>query len=310
MNPSDQDLQAEAAEWLVRLDAGTADEAAFTAWREGDPRRAAAFAQALAGWEMMERAASLEPASGVGERGFDRRRLLRAAGVAGPVLALGIGGVFLTGRDRAWAATEVGDRRRFDARPGVTVELNTDSRIEWSRRGDVCELWLEKGEAFLLIDDAQARGAVLHCGGRALIMTPGYYNARMSPAGTDIAVLEGAARTRNGGGIARAGQTLTLDRSNATIQPTSPGASEMIAGWRKGEVVFSGQTLGEAVAEYNRYLDRKLAIDDPALAGVRIGGRFETLRPEPFLGALESGFDIVAVPRDEKMVLRKKAPAG
>lgn len=40
----DEILEAAAA-WHVRLDLGTADEAAFEAWRDADPRHAAAFAR-------------------------------------------------------------------------------------------------------------------------------------------------------------------------------------------------------------------------------------------------------------------------
>lgn len=305
MTISDSDLQAEAAEWLVRLDAGTADEAAFAAWRAADPRRAVAFAQAQAAWEAVERTRVERRAPSAGL--FSRRALLRAAGVAGPIVAVGGGAVVLAGRSRAWAATEIGDRRRFEARPGVTIELNTDSRIGWGRGGEICELWLEKGEAAVLVDGVRAGGALLHCGGRALLLIPGEYNMRIRGDGGVLTVVEGAARPRGGGPVVASGQTASLRPGAVAVAETTPATSQTIAAWRKGEVVFSGQMLAEAVAEYNRYLDRKLVIEDPAVGRLRIGGRFETVRPRSFLKALESGFDIVATAQGDAVVLRKKS---
>lgn len=235
--------------------------------------------------------------------------LLRAAAAVGPVAIVGVGWFALGGQGRAHASTGVGDRRRFEARPGLTVELNTDSRISWSRHGDPAALWLERGEAAILVDPLRTNGAVLHCADRALVLSEGRYNIRDTRGGGALTVLEGAARLRDADRTVVAGQTVSLGREGARVAPTPIETTEAIAAWRRDEIVFSGQTLAVAVSEYNRYLDRKLVLEDPTLGARRIGGRFETVRPESFLTALNEGFGIHSVNQGDVIILKKNPTA-
>jgi ferric-dicitrate binding protein FerR (iron transport regulator) len=58
--------------------------------------------------------------------------------------------------------------------------------------------------------------------------------------------------------------------------------------WRDGDVWLTGQTLREAVAEFNRYNTRKLVILDEQTAAFRVGGRFYANNPRQFAQALET----------------------
>ncbi len=44
---------------------------------------------------------------------------------------------------------------------------------------------------------------------------------------------------------------------------TNASAQDIVA-WQSGEIVFDGMPLGRAVAEFNRYLDRKIIVGDPS----------------------------------------------
>ncbi len=44
--------------------------------------------------------------------------------------------------------------------------------------------------------------------------------------------------------------------------------------WRSGELTFSGESLGEAVREMNRYSRRQIEVEDPDLAAKPIVGIF------------------------------------
>ena len=303
-----------AAQWLVRLDAGTADPRAFEAWRS-DPRHAVAFAQAQAAWEQMaqpqaetfapdnhEAVALPAPA----DPWLSRRMLLRAASIAAPVLAVGGGAAILIGRRPAYAATAVGEQRRFTPHPGFTVELNTDSRIGWRQFGKRCELWLERGEAALTIEGDEGTSALLHCAGREMLLAPGNYNARSDGAAPELVVIEGRAALRGAATTARAGEAIRLEPGRARLIAASTEALEAAAAWRRGEIVFNGETLDAALADYNRYLERKLVPADAAVAAMRVGGRFETARPEAFLAALESALELEAVRREGDVLLRRK----
>ncbi|MEH6488459.1 hypothetical protein [Hyphomonas oceanitis] len=44
--------------------------------------------------------------------------------------------------------------------------------------------------------------------------------------------------------------------------------------WQTGILQFRDVTLGEAIAELNRYSETKLRVDDPALAAEHLSGAF------------------------------------
>ncbi|MNC99026.1 hypothetical protein D3C83_171720 [compost metagenome] len=50
-------------------------------------------------------------------------------------------------------------------------------------------------------------------------------------------------------------------------------------------VGLDGETLAEAAAEFNRYNDRQIVIDDPALGQERLVGYFRATDPESFARA-------------------------
>lgn len=234
-----------------------------------------------------------------------RRMLLRAASIAIPVLAVGGGALVLVGRSPAYAATAVGEQRSFSPVAGLAIELNTDSRIGWRQSGSRCELWLERGEAALLIEGA-ADSALLHCGARELLLTPGTYNARSGTDAAELVVIEGRAAVRGDTAVARSGEMIRFDADGIRRLAAPAGMIESASAWRRGEIVFNGETLAAALAEYNRYLDRKLVPADASVAALRVGGRFETSRPEAFLGAVESALGLEAVRREHDVLLRRK----
>jgi len=68
-------------------------------------------------------------------------------------------------------------------------------------------------------------------------------------------------------------------------------ASQQLS-WRHGALVFNQTTLAAAAQEFNRYNDRKLLVDDPAVAGTRIGGSFDATNVETFARLLHDGFGL------------------
>jgi transmembrane sensor len=62
--------------------------------------------------------------------------------------------------------------------------------------------------------------------------------------------------------------------------------------WRTGFIVLRDVTLSEAVAEFNRYSQQKLIIEDPAVAGIRITGKLRATNVDAFVRLLEDGFGI------------------
>lgn len=310
----DQDrdaLIAQASEWLARLDAGRAAPAEFEAWRDADPRRAAAFAEVAAAWSKLDVLRDAAPAPR--REPTATRRAWLGGGLA---LAAGFSGAAYLGRDqllRARTVTGVGERRTMALPDGSLVELNTDTEVLWRFGRERRRLWLRRGEIALTIAHDALRPFELFTPEGLASLAPGQFNARLKPAGLDLIVLAGRAAVRTAAGETRAAvesataprQALTVTAASVAVAAAPETEVQNVQAWRRGEIVFEGQRLAEAVEEYNRYLVRKMVIEDPKVGAMRLGGRFMTGNPESFLDALRTTFGLRIIEDGSSRILLK-----
>jgi transmembrane sensor len=110
-------------------------------------------------------------------------------------------------------------------------------------------------------------------------------------AGSADALLLGA------GSVARA-------RSGAVlVQKAAPAEIEQHLSWRSGLLTFRDTPLADAVAEFNRYNERKIVIEDPSIASLQLGGIFRSTNIDPFIELLEQGFPVRAKPEGNRILL-------
>ena len=311
--PSDQDrdaLIAEASLWLARLDAGRASEQDLDAWREADPRRAAAFAEVASAWTRLD---ALRDADDQSVPKPSRRTWLAGGGAA--LAASLVGGAWL-GRDvllRDRVLTGVGERRTLALPDGSSVELNTDTEVFWRFDRKRRRLWLSRGEAALMIVHDRLRPFELFTSQGLARLAAGQFNARLRPAGLDLIVLAGQAAVQTASGAAQvqvtgpadARQALEITAQHIDVVATPEAQVQAVQAWRRGEIVFEGQALSAAVEEYNRYLTRKLVIGDDKAGALRLGGRFLTGDPDSFLDALRTTFGVRIVEDGPSRILLK-----
>jgi len=312
------ELNDRAIEWLVALDCGTADEPAFNAWRDADPRHAAAFAQAAATWRRTAdpRLAVLldrPEAASIPEFEPDLaapRTVSRRAVAAGAVALLGVGGAgaFLAWPRRAFAATAVGERKTVRLPDGSQAMLNTDTSVSW-RFENGREFWIERGEAALLVREAEKPFRVYSDPIDARL-SGGRFNIRLEPDGGQLLVLAGRAAAAYRGTLAetiRSGSSLTVSDGAPRIASLSPDAIAAATAWERGKIVFNGMPLARAIAEFNRYLPDKIVLQQGDLAAARLGGEFQIDDPDGFLLALRDGFDIDHRRQGNRILLFRRA---
>jgi transmembrane sensor len=70
-------------------------------------------------------------------------------------------------------------------------------------------------------------------------------------------------------------------------------------------VVFTGEPLRQALAEMNRYSQRRLVVDDPALAERRIVGVFPTTDMQTFVSAMTATLGLEAIGSGNVVLLRR-----
>lgn len=288
----------EAAGWLAGLDAGSVTLEAFEAWRAADPRRAVAFAQIADAYQQVSRLRVLrEPkSSACAAPRLSRRKLLRAGVLGGGFTMLGsLIAVQVTARETA--STQVGEQRTVILDDGTRVHLNTATRISWRISKGLCTVWLEEGEIGVEVPKQAAGGVTLDGGGTRFHLGTGLFNARRHTETAGLLVLSGKADVASPGAAAAsvdAGAIAQVVGLAVSVRPAEAVAIARARSWQDGQLVFEGESLDFVVAEFNRYLDHKIIIADPALSRIRLGGRFTSTDPEDLLVALRASFGIRA----------------
>ncbi|MCW4463536.1 FecR domain-containing protein [Sphingomonas sp. BT-65] len=283
-------IAREAAGWFASWQAGTIDEQAFERWRAFDPAHALAYARVMAVWEAMGRN------EGAAETTSVTRRRLVGASVAGAALLAAGSGLFAS-RAYAWesASTGVGETRKLRLPDNSMIALNTDTALYWRFSTTKRELWLERGEVALDLEPGpDARLRTRHDGAA---LTGGRFNARLQDDALDLIVFRGGAfpadSALNPAALqAKPHHRLSFAGGVPVIKPVSSNAAEAVLAWQSGDIVFFDTPLSEAIAEYNRYLLRKIVIDDRSVGAVRVGGRFVSSDPADFLKAISTSLGV------------------
>jgi transmembrane sensor len=111
-----------------------------------------------------------------------------------------------------------------------------------------------------------------------------------SPGSADIILLPA-------GSVARAEADAVLVRNEPLTE------IEQHLSWRSGLLTFRDTSLADAVAEFNRYNERKIVIEDPRIASLQLGGVFRSTNIDPFIELLEQGFPVRATQKGNRILL-------
>lgn len=318
-------IESKAAEWLMRRDAGEEESPEFTAWLSSDPRHRAAYLRLAAAWESSRQLKRLRPQGCP----IDPDLLAPKRSSVGPWRPVTLtAGIVLIALSTLWwigrtpglevYRTEVGGLSRVVLSDGSAVTLNTDTELRVRLLPERREVALIRGEAqFTVAHDAKRPFEVV-AGGRIVRAVGTAFDVRLDPdQALQVIVTEGrvalqsASETDAGGGASvatvAAGESATVDRRQLTVRHVSATESSRRLAWEEGELSFQGETLEEAVAEFNRYNRRKLRIDDPAIANLQVGGNFQALDVDSFVAAVERSFNLKAESSDDGTLTLKPA---
>jgi transmembrane sensor len=136
------------------------------------------------------------------------------------------------------------------------------------------------------------------------------FSVRLKERGTvSIGVTEGRVVVNPPSATVLAAGDLADVRDTAVLRRKLP--VELLASrlsWTHGKLTFTGETLAEAVAEFNRYNPRRFVIDDPRIAGLHLSGVFVANDVEAIAAGLERAFGIRAVSEPGHIHLVGKEP--
>ena len=320
-----QAIDAQAAAFFARLQGAPspAERRRIDEWIAADPRHAVAFARMEAVWDMAARLSADPPPLASAQRAAADdalAALLSRRGLVGGLMAASaasavVTAAFLYGRDVRLYRTLVGERRTVVLSDGSRVELNTASTIEVAMSRKVRNVRLVKGEALFQVAHNKTRPFLVDAGTAQLRAVGTAFNVRLRDELVELTVTEGVVAVNAGGETVHGPAPHIAAGAGAVIRtgavaPTAldDAVLRRRTAWQDGVIDLDGETLGQAVEEFNRYRDAPILVGDPRLAGIRVGGRFEVGEADKFLLALESGFAIRAVQADDGSLMLVARP--
>jgi transmembrane sensor len=301
-----------AALWAARLDGATLSPAAradLDAWLAEHPAHRVLLSQYCQLNADLERQLPLvagdEPVltSAAYSDSRDTRRMgsRRFAAWAGAALAAAAAVVLLLtllrpGTQFETVASAVGQRQELTLADGSRVELNAQTALVVHVSRTERRVRLAAGQAFFSVRKDEARPFIVETPAGSVRVTGTQFDVRSeTESSLEVVVAEGSVQVRPGGAMGSAtppigltaGQKLSASRSaEPHVETLSSAALADALAWRRGQIVFVGTPLREALARFARYHGRGLTAT-PLAAELSIGGRFQLNDLDGFLGSLE-----------------------
>jgi transmembrane sensor len=339
------DIENQAATWLSRRDALGEDAQILelTTWLAADPRHRAAYLRLAAAWERTVQLKRLAPEGGTIDADLLKSGSTRSLSLWRPPLALAACVIAVAAAAALWWGgmhrdgqtyrTDIGGLSRVVLNDGSTVTLNTDTELRVHLSRVRREVQLLRGEAQFNVAHDAARPFEVLAEGRLVRAVGTAFDVRLDHGESlEVMVTEGSVAFLKTPGVQAAappsgtatppenlppdniatisaGETAVATGGEVTVRRVSAAETSRQLAWQIGELSFQGETLSQAVAEFNRYNRRKLVVEDPSIRNLQIGGNFQALDVDSFVAALGRSFGIRTATADDGTRILEHAPS-
>ncbi len=341
MNPAEKDsgedgLRETAAGWVVRRDRGlsAAESVEFELWLAADKRHAEAMQHGASAWSRLDRlpesVAGPILAAATKRRSFWRKFALGGsfAAVAAAVALVGwIERSPIPGAAPTANLTDAPDSpRQLTLSDGSVVELNRGSEVAEQFTAAERGVRLVRGEAHFSVTKNPARPFVVRAAHVEVRAVGTAFDVHLESAAVEVLVTEGVVKLNPSadGAVRRVPAADSIpslnpgQRAMVALAPASPEVAVVVTtvsreeiahtlAWQEPLLRLGGATLAEVVANFERRTGRRVILADPALAQLRLGGRFRPDDLEGFASVLADTLDVeIEHAPDGVLVVRKK----
>ena len=321
---------ARAARWFARMRAGAVSASAdseFSQWLKDAPQNEAQYEKCELTWELAAELrgrpaieallAAADEAAHPDPRRAASSTLLGQTGrwlAAATVVAAAVALLFhvLAPFGVVHYRTGVGQQRTVRLEDGSVLTLNTSTQIRVAFDRRIRTVFLDQGEALFSVQKDSNRPFEVHAlGGIARAVGTQFAVEKSGPAAT-VSVLEGVVAVFPVHGREALQGAARLSPGQAATYVEGGTASDVhradlrrIGAWRTHRVEFNDETLGAALADYNRYIDRPIVLASADLADRRIYGAFDIGDTKSLLFALQEALPVRVVEQPDAIVLLK-----
>ena len=220
--------------------------------------------------------------------------------------------------------TVVGGREKRELADGSTVDLNTNTELNVRISGTRRDIMLSRGEALFHVAHDPNRPFYVTAGGTVVRAVGTEFSVRIrDPEHVDVLVAEGKVAVGAPGMDANfenpsllatapkvsAGEAANVRRNSVDIHTMLTDDVTRKLRWTTGFITFQGETLSDAVQEFNRYNDRQIKIADQSIVDVKVGGNFRATDVDSFTAALQHSYGFKVQVADNDGEIRLSAGA-
>lgn len=326
--PLHDEALTEACSWIAKIDRGitAGEEIALKQWLSDGADNRKAILKTAKLWDSMDTLSRLSDIFPRRTPNHDRLMWSALAIAASIILAVTVG--FLStdnqsglkvGETQTSASivttkglyeTALGEHSTVILQDDSQVTLNTSSLIRVHYSDHQRLIILERGEIHVQVSRDESRPLSVLAGSTIVQAVGTAFNIELSSnkevelTVTQGSVLVGGAKGNIGevpeipfelaanSLSVSAGQAVILGSLNEEISVVNSDEIEVRLAWRDGNIIFRGETLGEAVDEISRYTAVKFFFLDDTAKQVRVAGRYKVDDVDGLLAALAGNFAI------------------
>lgn len=310
-----------ACDWIAKIDRGlTEDETrAFQTWLYQQPEHmqtmfeVAQFSEQL---EQLNRLAQVVPEQLVSKE----KSLAWPKAIAASIVLVASAILFTPAFDSSnqyallekHYSTQVGEKNTIILPDDSVLVLNTNSKVNIAYSNNARVIELEQGELHIDVSHDLERPLSVVAGDKIIQAVGTAFNVEYSNEDVELLVTDGEVRvadTLDNDDLKNIeklssqslsvteGHKVSLDASakelKLSIETVDQSDINKALSWQKGNLVFTGDTLEQAIAEIARYTDLEIELDnDDKLKNMQIAGRFKTGDVDSLLSILATSFNI------------------
>ena len=233
--------------------------------------------------------------------------------------------------------TGIGEQRSITLDDGSIVELNAHSKVRIDFDDRQRDVELLSGQALFRVAKDHTRPFVVRAGAASVRAVGTQFDVNRRSKGTTVTVLEGrvavasemvasgegtnarrvaseampAATDRLSRQTQRSGEILLVSGEQMTVTPTEVRKSESpdlaaATAWTQHLLIFDGTALHDVLEEFGRHTTRRIVIDSPELATLKISGQYTSSNPDSLLRFLSLQEGVIVREVNGEIHIRKE----
>jgi transmembrane sensor len=209
--------------------------------------------------------------------------------------------------------TAVGEQRTVTLADRSVLTLNTDTALSVRLSDKERRIDLHRGEAFFSVSHDPSRAFEVWAAGGKVRAVGTQFGVVVQRDAVTVSVLEGAVVVSTGAGgseTPRVAANESVRYAGNRIGAVETTDLRRINAWREGKVEFDDVSLADAIADFNRYTDRKVVLGSAEIGGQQVTGSLRIGDGESLEFLLRESLGLRIVERNGTMLVLPAEETG